>query len=325
MTLVVSRADVEHILSASEGEVLRALVAGMEAGYRELAEGAVRQHGRVYLRSPRDSRRRPPGLFSMSALLPRAGIMGTRLLALSGHTGGGDGLLILFDYPAARCLAIIDDSILHQYRTGAPAALATRYLARPDARLVACVGSSRIARGTLTMVCQVLPSVEAIRVYSPTESHRARFAAEMSAALGIEVRAVASPDEAVSEADVVITATDADRPVVPDRAIMDGVHVNVMARNELELATFRRSKLVTTSIAQLQAMDPPWHEPIPPEWFHCELADLVVGKATGRVSEAEVTVFIGSAPIAMWDVVAASVFYEAARKLGRGTEVEIAS
>jgi alanine dehydrogenase len=326
MALIVSRSEVEHLLRTSGPEIRDALLERMEAGYREMAEGVVRQHDRIYLRYPDEGVRRPPGLFSMSALLPGAGIMGTRLNALTGReSGGGDGVLILFGHPGGDCLAITDDSAIHPYRTGTPSALATRYLARPDSRVVACIGSSGIGRGALTMVCHVLPAVEAIRVYSPTPGHRERFAAELTEALGIPATATASAEAAAASADVVITATNADRPVVGDGAIKPGTHVNVMARNEIEMATFRRGKIVTTSTERLLAWDPPWHEPIAPDWVHCELGDVITGRAGGRTSDREVTVFVGSAPASMWDVVAAAVLHDAARKRGVGTEVAIGS
>src|SRR5262249_10996036 len=131
--------------------------------------------------------------------------------------------------------------------------------------------------------------------------------------------------EAVAEADVIVTATDADRPVVRDQAIREGTHINLLARNEIEMATFRRATIVTTSNAHLRELDPPWREPIPEEWIHAELPDVVTGRAPARTSADEITGFVGVAPGAMWDVATAATVYEAALRLGCGTEVEIAA
>jgi alanine dehydrogenase len=266
--------------------------------------------------------RRPSGLFSMSALLPQSGAMGTRLLAL----GGGretQGFLVLFDYHTNRCLSILDDSTLHMYRTGAPMGLASKYLARRDSRVVGCIGSAPMARGSLTMVRTALPSISGAKVYSPTKRHRERFAEEMSQQLQMAVTPVGSAEEAVDGADVVITATNADRPVVADSAIPEGAHLNLVARNEVSLAVLRRGKIVTAWTQALLELDPPMHEPIPQELIHAELSKVVVGEAPGRENETEITSFIGGTPVAMWDVAAASVFYEAGRRLGLGTEIQI--
>ncbi|HLH25764.1 MAG TPA: hypothetical protein VK066_24870 [Chloroflexota bacterium] len=325
MTLIISRDDVERLLAAEGAALYESLIQHVQAGYEQLAAERVLQHRRVYLRLPDAEKRRPPGLFSMSALLPDSGIMGTRLLALAGRAGQGQGLLVLFDYRQARCLAILDDSTLHNYRTGAPSAVATRRLARPESRVVACIGSGRLATGGLAMICHTLPQVETVRVYSRSAEHRTAFARHMAQTLGLDVQAVDSSEAATVEADVILTATDADRPVVSDAAVQPGTHINILARNEVEMATFRRGKVVTSVTALLQEHDPPWHEPLPESWVHAELGAVLTGRAAGRESADEITIFIGSAPLAMWDVAAAAAFYEAARRLGCGTEVDIGS
>jgi len=323
VALILSHSDVERIVAELDGEVLEDLIRRVELGHREMAGGQVRQHSRIYLRYPEDGMRRPPGLFSMSALLPRAGVMGTRLLALGG--AGGDGLLILFSQAEKKCLAIIDDSTLHEYRTGTPAALAARYLARPRPQVAGCIGSSGIGRGTLTMLCHALPSVAEIKVFSPNEAHRTAFAAELCQRLRREVRPVGSAEAAAEGVDLLVTATDADRPVVADGAISQGVHISAMARNEVDMPTLRRSLVVTASRQMDRELDPPLRDPIPDELIHCELTELVAGTAQGRSSERQITVFLGGGgPLATWDVAAAQAFYEAGKKLRLGTTVEIA-
>jgi alanine dehydrogenase len=326
VTLVLARRDVEALVRAGGAALHEALLERLAAGYRAMAAGRVYQHERIYLRPPAKgplarAPRRPPGLFSMAALVPDEGVMGARLHPLGTAGGDGEPVIVLFDARTGACRALLDDTLLHEYRTGAPAALATRCLACPDARVVACIGSGPIARGALTLVCHVLPAVTEVRVFSRTPAHRARFAAELTARLGRPIVVVDSAEAAAYDADVLITATDADRPVVPDAAIKAGAHLNLLARNEIEAATFRRAKVVTTSTAVLLAWDPPWHEPLSPEWVHAELGDILLGRAVGRVAADEVTVFVGSAPVAMWDVVAAAVFTDFARQLGLGTAI----
>ncbi len=321
---MLARHEIERLAASPDSNVLRDVIDRIENGYRDVAEGVIREHSRIYLRYPEDGSRRAPGLFSMSAVLPNSGYMGSRLLAL----GGGhysEGLLVLFEYGSNKCLSIQDDSTLHMFRSGAPQALSTRLLARPDSKVVGVLGSSAMAIGGLTMVKAAMPLVNRAKVYSPTPANRERFARNMTDRLGMEVTAVESPDEAVAGTDIIVTATDADRPVVSDAAIPDGVHINLMARNEIELATFKRSKVVSASNKALRELDPPLHEPIPWDWIHAELSDIVTGTAPGRTSDKEITVFIGVTPLAMWDVAAAAAFYEAAKRLGYGTDVELAT
>jgi alanine dehydrogenase len=326
LPLLLTRADIQQILDRGGSKFRETLIGKVDAGYREIAAAQVEQHRRIYLRPKGDALRRPKGLFSMSALLPGAQRMGTRLVALGGPGRGtdGDGLLVLFDHQSLRCLAIMNDQgPLHSHRTGAPSGLATRLLARENARSIAVIGSSGIARGALVLANHVRTRVDAIRVFSPTRENRERFAAGLATALGKDVRAVSSPEDAVCGADIVITATDADRPVIPDSAIAPGTHINVLARNELEMATFKRARLVVSSRQTAGAHDPPWRDPLPDDWVDAELADVVTGARAGRTSPDEVTVFVGSAAMAMWDVAAAGAFYDAGAALGLGKELSL--
>jgi alanine dehydrogenase len=322
--LLITQRDFERILSDQRARFLSALIDGIAAGHGEIAAGTEQEHPRIYLRDLNDPERRPPGLFTMSALLAGAGLMGTRLLALGGASkDAGDGMLILFDQHTKRCLAIVADAGLHSYRSGAPAAVAARFLARPDAEEVAVIGSHGIAEGTLAVIHHVRPTVKRVRIYSPTPDHRERFAERMAPALECDVRAVGSAAEAVQGADIVITATDADSPVVPADAIGAGTYIAVLARNEVEQATFARSRIVLSSRSAWDALDPPLREAMPGEAIAGELADLVAGRIGLRYRPDAVTVFAGCAPLAMWDVAAAAATLEVARECGLGTEISL--
>lgn len=324
MPLLITRNDVARLFASDYLRVVGAILNRVESGYREIAAGTHQEHTRIYLRSKNDPERRPPGLFTMSALLGDAGLMGTRLLALGGTTAeAGDGMLILFDQRAKRCLAIVWDPGLHDYRSGAPAGVAARYLARPDAETVGVIGSAGISAGTLAMIRHVRPSIARVRVFSPTPAHRERFAERMRNELSCDVRAVGSADEAARGADIVITATDADRPVVTDAAIAPGTYVAVMARNEIETATFLRSRTVLSSRAAWDALDPPLREPMPSQAIVGELADVVTGAISVPYRPDDVTVFAGCAPLAMWDVAAVAAVFEVARDLGIGKEISL--
>jgi alanine dehydrogenase len=260
----------------------------------------------------------------MSALLLGAERMGTRLLALGGaQYADGDAMLILFDQKQKKCLSIMWDQGLHNYRTGTPAGLAARAMAKPNAKIIGVIGSGGIAEGALSMVAHVRPTVKTVRVHSPTVANRERFASLMSSYLGCEVTPVATAAEAAQGADIVITATDADRPVVPDSAIGPGTHISAMARNELEPATFLRSTIIMSSRAATEALDPPLRPPLPDSALAGDLADIISGGVAVPFDPARVSVFAGGAPLAMWDVGAASAVFEVAKRHGLGKEISL--
>lgn len=324
MALLVTKADIDAIIERHRAELMDLLLRNIEAGYREVAAGTESEHPRAYLRSLSDPRRRPPGLFSMSALLGEAGLMGTRLLALGGDRATeGDGLLILFDQQTKKCLAIVWDQSLHNYRSGAPAGVAAARLAPPEPAEAAVIGSSGIAEGTLAILHHVRPSLRHVRVFSPTPAHRERFAERMRGLLGIDVVAVADAETAVRNAELIVTATDADRPVVPDAAVRPGAFIAAMARNEVAQETLRRSNVVLSSVAATEALDPPFREPFPPETLLGDLGGVAGGTVRAAYDPGRPSVFGGCAPQAMWDVAAAAAVHELARARGLGKEMSL--
>jgi alanine dehydrogenase len=323
MTLLLSKTHVDDIVARTRPAIYHELIERVKDGYTELVNGTADLHPRVYLRSRNDPQRRPPGLFSMSALLAEEGRMGTRLLALGGPSHGGDALLVLFDQRSLKCLAIINDQAVHMMRTGSPAGLATELLARKEAKTIGVIGSSMIAEGGLLMSFHARPSVTSVRVFSPTQANRERFAVKMSAELGIPVTAVGSPEEALAGADIVVTATDLDRPVVPAGAISPGMHFNCMSRNELDTESYRRGRIFLSSTELHKIHDPPFSPPLPHEAVIGDLIDLTAGRVQGRTADADITIYAASGPLATWDVATASVIYDNAAALNIGQEISL--
>lgn len=323
MTLLLSQTHVDAIVARRKPAIYRDLIDRVRAGFLELARGTADLHPRIYLRDRNDPLRRPPGLFSMSALLAGEKYMGTRLLALGGKGHGGDGVLVLFDHASLACLAIVNDQSVHMVRSGAPAGVATDLLARKDAKTIGVIGSSMIAEGGLLMSYHARPAVEAVRVFSPTQANCERFAEKMTAELGVPVTAVDNPTAAVRGADIVVTATDLDQPVVPADAIAPGTHVNCLSRNELEQSTYAGGRIFLSSSELHKVHDPPFSPPLPHDAVAGDLIELVAGSVAGRTSDADVTIYAASGPLATWDVATAAVFYEHARALNIGGEISL--
>lgn len=113
----------------------------------------------------------------------------------------------LIDNRDGRLQALMATDDLSPLRTSAPVGLACMHLARPRATTLAMLGSGVQARHHLSAIVPALPSLECVRVFSPTPEHRQKYAAEMSAQTGIRVEAVESTRAAVEGADIVcITA-----------------------------------------------------------------------------------------------------------------------
>ncbi|MBM2812358.1 MAG: Ornithine cyclodeaminase [Chloroflexi bacterium] len=232
------------------------------------------------------------------------------------------GVTALFDYQTMGLIAALEDGHLDVVRTGAPSGVAVRHLANPDAVDVAIIGSGELAPGQLAAVCAVRP-VTRVRVYSPTQEHRDRFAAAMRAALEIEVTACASARDAVDGAQVVVTVTNAFRPVIERSWLAPGVTVISVASGEIDAALVEDAVVFTSSVDR--TLNDSKREPfatlmregrISPDRV-CALSAVVAGRAAGRTNPDDIVLYVSTGR-ATWDVAVATLAYQRCRAAGMG-------
>lgn len=262
-------------------------------------------------------------LHVMSAAIPALGVMG--LKAYSSARDGTRFLAMLYSTETGELLAVMEADRLGQMRTGAASAVATKYLARPDAGTVGIIGTGWQARSQLAAVACVRP-VALVKCYSRDARRREAFAEEMIRELGAEVVAAERAEEAV-EAEIIITATTSSEPVLSGAWLRPGMHVNAIGSNwrqkrELDTeAVTRAGRIVVDDLeqAKLEAGDLiqsveegvlDWERVV-------ELGPVVAGTEPGRRSADEITLF-ESQGIALEDVAAMKLAYDRARALGVG-------
>ncbi|MEZ6139537.1 MAG: ornithine cyclodeaminase family protein [Zavarzinella sp.] len=237
----------------------------------------------------------------------------------------------LYDGKTGDMLAIIQADQLGRIRTGAASGVATRYLARPDARTVGILGSGKQARTQLLAVAAVRP-IEQAFVYSPTVENRQQFATTMTAECGFPVIAVDQPEQAVKQADVVCTITSSVKPVMLGEWLQPGQHLNIAGSNmkfktEIDLEVIKRcSKVVVDSRdqAMMEAGDliPAVNAGII-QWYDMpELGRLVDDHIPDRERTDEITLF-KSLGIGLEDIAVGILVYEKARTAGKGRELDI--
>jgi ornithine cyclodeaminase/alanine dehydrogenase-like protein (mu-crystallin family) len=147
--------------------------------------------------------------------------------------GSWMGMLLVFSTETGELLGWMPDGYLQRTRVGALYALAADYLARLDAEEVGLVGSGWQAGGQiLGLLC--VRSIKKIRVYSSNADRRSRFADELQASLGIDVRPVATARDAVAKADIVALATNANEKVMESAWMEPGQHLSSVRFLELD-------------------------------------------------------------------------------------------
>jgi len=126
--------------------------------------------------------------------------------------------IFLVDPQTGTPLAIMDGRLITEMRTAAVSAAATKLLASPDAKVLAVLGSGVQARSHVEAL-RLVRQFEEIRVWSPTLEHAKRFAQEIGAT-------AMSAEEAVRNADVIVTVTSSKTPVLNAKWLKPGCHVN---------------------------------------------------------------------------------------------------
>jgi ornithine cyclodeaminase len=240
------------------------------------------------------------------------------------------GVVTLFDGETGQPTAILDASAITAIRTAAVTALATRVLAREDARELAIVGAGVQAAAHIEALLPVR-EFAAVRVYAPTADH-VRALIE-GAFAGVPITAAASAEDAVRGADVIVTATSSREPVLRRSWLGEGAHVNAVgastpAWRELDVETVAAAALFADSRESLRNEAGEYRLAVEQgvisgeDHVRAELGEVLAGLRPGRADDVELTLF-RSLGLAVEDLAAAEVAIAGARRLGRGTEVEL--
>jgi ornithine cyclodeaminase len=325
MTLLVGQAEVPRLLPMTE------CIEAMEGALSALADGEAGLPLRQIVSLPAGGL-----LASMPAHLAGRGVFGVKAISVF-HANAGtpfdshQGSILLFETANGRLLAIVDATSVTAIRTAAVSAAATRLLARPGASRLALIGAGVQARTHLDALRLVRP-VARVRVFSRNAEHARAFARSAQESHGLEVIAAATPREAVAGADIVCTLTSSCTPVVEGAWLAPGAHVNVVgaatpACREVDTEAVVRSRVFVdrreSALAEAGDLLIPLREgAIDVGHVRAELGEILTGRARGRESETEITLF-KSLGLAIEDVAAAQVVLRNAERLGAGTRVDL--
>ena len=291
----------------------------------ELVEGALKALAK------RDAANRPrqrvrsggAGLNVLVASQPGAGFIGYKAY---GTGPGSIGMLnTLYRAEDGSLAAILQSNWLSLARTSAASAVATRALARPDAKIAAFLGAGRQQTGQLPAIALVR-QFEEVRCYTPSRGSAEKLA-EQARGLGLNARVCASGQEAVDGADVVTVATQGRSIALEGRWLKPGAHVNAMGVNrgtecEIDAEAVLRSRVIAVDekenatveagdlIPVVQSGQLSWDRVV-------DLGAILNGDASGRQSPDDVTLF-ESQGLGIEDIAVSAVAYERAVAKGLG-------
>lgn len=341
MVLVLKNDQMENLLPMSEE------IDAIESAFRELGQGKAMNAPRARLRTPWKEEGGQYYFNNIMGLVPGVKSMALRIdssFSKEVQVGGskrrvypGDfiGLVMLFDMDTCEILALMDDHFISTMRVGATSAVASKYLARKDASIMALLGSGEQAKTQLTAHA-VVRKLSQVKVYSPTKENRERFAKEMTEKTGIEVVAVNSAEEAIRGSDIVTAATNTVDPVIPGKWVEPGMHLNsivggdgFLPRKELDDEAVLKAGLIVVGYKPQIFLDKQaeFHDRlerglVKAEDLH-ELGELVNGNCRGRRDDQEITFFKNNTGMGIQFAATARKMYEKAKEKGIGAELPL--
>lgn len=325
MALVLTESDVRKVLDMKEGIRL------VEEGFRHYAAGRTTLAPRLVMKLEGDA-----GNFRiMAAIVPDMGGFGLKTLTGTPGKRAPESTyfaMLYFDVTTGALLAVLPATHITGIRTGAASGVATKHLAREDARILGLFGAGFQGRNQVAAIREVRP-IERVKIYDVVPEAAEKLAAELSKD-GVEASVAKSPEEAIRESDVLASATTAKEPPIRGEWLEPGQHVNAVGANapvkrDVDAAALARARLVVDFRDQVlqeagDVMEAVRSGALPESGLDTELGDVVTGAKKGRESDDQITLF-KSVGVAIEDVAVAAFVYERARAEELGADIDLQS
>jgi alanine dehydrogenase len=315
-TLLLDRNSIKALLGMAD------VINAVEEAFRVCGEGKGKMPPKTYLALERGDFR------AMPAALP--GCAGVKWVNVHPHNPSLGlpsvmAVLIYSDPETGYPLAIMDATETTAYRTGAAAAIASRYLARRDSHTVGIIGAGFQAHTQILAHAELFNpiSINAFDVSQAAVDKLVRAFPQFS------IRNC-SIEEAVAS-DIVCTLTPSRSPIVKRGWIRPGTHINAVGadapgKEELDPSILKEAIVVVDDIKQASGSGE-INVPIQTGAYgigdiYGTLAEVVAGKKKGRTSGGDITVF-DSTGIAIEDIAVARLLFEKAQQRGDYPSIDL--
>ncbi|HEY4136023.1 MAG TPA: ornithine cyclodeaminase family protein [Alphaproteobacteria bacterium] len=276
-------------------------VDAVEAAYRDQGTGDFQILPRQNFWMERPGEKRPGSLKLGGGLLKKVGVMGCSMYS-TGFGGGMNLWVTVYSAVNGDVEAILHSGQIGPRKTGATSAVATKYMARPDAAVAALIGTGDQAR-TQLMGLMAVRALRELRVYSRDKEKRDAFAAWARASFpALYVVSAASGEAAAKGADIVTTVTNSKTPVLDAAWIDEGAHCNFIGahypeQREVDEAVLKRGKIVVDDLDQAfhekgELIIPLKAGAIARDVVLGDIGSVIAGKLTPRASDKDITIFL---------------------------------
>lgn len=223
---------------------MREVIDALRIGLEELADGEAAHVPRLELWAPTPSADSYHCLGTMSGTVKHFGVSALRVksdvLSWQGgrqekyalEPGNYCGFVLLFSSETGAPLALVNDGVVQRMRVGGSAAIGVDVLAKPAASHVGVLGAGDMARSYLEAI-SLVRRLDHVRVFSPTVRNREDYAEEMTELLSVPVTAVDTAEEAITGAEIAVTATNSMVPTLQPEWLAKGSLAVCVSRREL--------------------------------------------------------------------------------------------
>jgi len=317
MALFLKEEDVRNVVT------MQMAVDAVEEVMKEHALG-------LSINLPRERTRiRKGALHILQGAVESHGVFGYK--AYTSTREGNRFLVYLYNSTRGNLEAIIEANYMGMLRTGAANGVAAKWMSRGNAAVAGMFGAGWQAGGQLEALCCVR-KIRQARVLDPNGEKLREFCRRNEKNLGIEVRACETPEEVISGSDVITTITTSNRPLFPHDLVAEGVHINAagsnaLIRSELDEKTVRKADVVAVDARDVAARECgdllPLLEKGRIHWGSvAELGEIITGRAPGRSSDGDITIF-ESHGMGVQDLAIGARVLARAREEGLGTDLPL--
>ena len=322
---ILNRREIEQILSMPE--VIRLV----EKAFDERGRNQVQMPPKSYLYFPRFN----GDIRVMPAYLEGLNETGVKIVNAHLDNRSKYGLptvlasIMLFNSETGAPISLMDGTHITAMRTAAASAVAAKYLARKDSKILAVVGAGYQSFRQVEAVREIL-KLESVKIFDIDSDKAEKLAASLHEKFGVDAKNFASAEETVRGSDVLVTVTPSRKPIVMSEWVTEGMHISAVGadapgKEELEPELLKRAMIVIDDWEQGshggEINVPLSNGVIRKSDIYAEISEIVTGVKPGRTSDKEITVF-DTTGLAIQDVITAWHAYEVAEEKGIGVEFD---
>jgi ornithine cyclodeaminase/alanine dehydrogenase-like protein (mu-crystallin family) len=322
-TLILTRSEIVALLEAS------LLLCALRDAFRAYSTERTVDAIRVPVPLPQSAAPQgASGMLLAPGLVPGIPAYSVKVHAkFPGENPAISGVIVLHDLTTGKPLALLESSYLTALRTAMAGALAVDILALPEATRVAIIGAGAQGRSQLQALRMVRP-IRSVRVLDPSSTARSLFIAD-ACCEGLDVTIASSLEEALEDAEIVVTATWARDPFLFRKHLKVGMHINTFGPDqpgkcELAADVLTGSVVIVDDRGLAVEMGSVGGAGLDGDVIHAELGEVIAGIKPGRLDRSSVTVF-GSVGLPFQDLAAAWLVYCLANKRESTRSIDLLS